>query len=40
MYAWLIYVSGSQTYPDHVPFVGPALSICTTLFQEKSMCQI
>jgi len=33
-------VSGSQTFSDHVPFVGPVLSARTTLFQEKSMCQI
>ena len=34
------YSSGSQTFSDRVPFVAPVLSSRTTLFQEKSMCQI
>jgi len=36
----IIYVSGSRTFSDRVPFVGPVPSTRTTLFQEKSMCQI
>ena len=34
------YTIGSKSFSDHVPFVGPVLSTCTTLFQVKSMCQI
>ena len=34
------YSSGSQTFSDRVPFVTPVLLSRTTLFQEKSMCQI
>jgi len=33
-------VSGSQAFSDHVPFVVPVLLARTTLYQEKSMCQI
>ena len=36
----MCYVSGSQTLSDRVPFVCSVLSSRTTLFQEKSMCQI
>jgi len=32
--------SGSQTFSDREPFVGPVLSRRTTLFQENSMYQI
>ena len=32
--------AGSQTFSDRVPFVGNMLSTRTTLFQERSMCQI
>ena len=31
--------SGSQTFSDLLPFVGPVMSMRTTLFQEKSVCQ-
>jgi len=34
------YYSGSQTFSDCVPFVAPVLSSRTTLFHEKSMCQM
>jgi len=34
------YSSGSQNFSDGVPFVAAVLSSRTTLFQEKSMCQI
>ena len=35
-----LYISGSQTFSDRVPFVCPLPSSHTTLFQEKLMCQI
>ena len=34
------YISGSQTFSDRVPFVGPILSPRTTLFQENSIYPI
>jgi len=33
-------LSGSQSFSDRVPLVGPALPTRTTLFQEKSIYQI
>jgi len=34
------YDSGSQNFPDRIPFVGRVLSPRTTLFQENSIFQI
>jgi len=36
----LLYTSDSQTYSVCIPFAGPALLTRTTIFPEKSMCQI
>jgi len=37
---WLLWASGSQTFSNHVPFVGPILSPRTTFLQENSIYQI
>jgi len=34
------YASGSPTFSDREPFMGLVLSPHTSLFQQKSMCQI